>query len=108
MPQTISASDLAARHAAGDAIVLIDVRTPAEFAETRVAFARNHPLDSLDAAALSAQATNAGAPLYFVCRSGGRSMRACQQVASAGGLHVVNVEGGTAACAEAGLPMAQG
>ncbi|MGA2035027.1 MAG: rhodanese-like domain-containing protein, partial [Thermoguttaceae bacterium] len=88
---------------------LIDVRTPVEYREVAVESARNVPLDQLDPAALVG-ALNAAAqePLYVVCRSGGRGRQACEKFLAAGFANVVNVEGGTLACVEAGLPVVRG
>lgn len=88
---------------------LIDVRTPAEFQEVHVAAARNVPLDQLDAAALmQARRAAADEPLYVICRSGSRGRQACEQFAKAGFSNVFNVEGGTMACVEAGVPVVRG
>lgn len=93
----------------GKTIDLIDVRTPVEYREIHVDFARNVPLDKLDAAALM-QVRNApaGEPLYVICRSGSRGQQACEKFHKAGFSNVVNVEGGTVACVEAGLPVVRG
>lgn len=86
---------------------LIDVRTPAEFREVHAAFARNVPLDSLDPQRTAAD-RRGDAPLYVICRSGGRSTKACDALAKAGVTGLVNVEGGTAAWEAAGLPVERG
>ncbi len=93
----------------GKRIDLIDVRTPVEFREVHVEIARNVPLDRLDPAAIM-QARNGSAdePLYFLCRSGSRGQQACEKFQKAGFLNVVNVEGGTLACVEAGVPVVRG
>jgi rhodanese-related sulfurtransferase len=103
MVATISANDLRDLRRRGESITLIDVRTPAEYGEVHVEGARNLPLDRLDPRDISALA-GAG-PVYFVCKSGGRSQKACEKMAAAGHTHVVSVEGGTAACEAAGLPV---
>ncbi len=106
---TISPRDLHARRARGEAIQLIDVRTPVEFREVHADLARNVPLDVLDPASLlQARKDRAGQPLYVICRSGGRGRQACEKLMAAGGGQVVNVEGGTTAWAEAGLPVVRG
>jgi rhodanese-related sulfurtransferase len=88
---------------------LIDVRTPAEFGELHVEFARNMPLERLDANQLKASRNgHAGQPLYVVCRSGGRSKMACDKLVAAGFENIVDVAGGTMACAAAGLPVVRG
>jgi rhodanese-related sulfurtransferase len=93
----------------GKKVDLIDVRTPVEFREVHVENARNVPLDRLNPAALM-QARNGSAdePLYFICRSGSRGLQACEKFVKAGFSNVVNVEGGTMACVEAGLPVVRG
>lgn len=88
---------------------LIDVRTPVEFREVHVEGARNVPLDKLDPAAVM-QARNGASsePLYVICRSGSRGRQACEKFVAAGFTGVVNVEGGTLACVECGLPVVRG
>jgi rhodanese-related sulfurtransferase len=90
-------------------IDLIDVRTPVEFREVHAADARNLPLDRLDpAAVMQARDGDKGEPLYLICRSGGRGRQACEKFLAAGFTDVVNVEGGTLAWAECGLPVVRG
>jgi len=107
---TISPRDLAARQQRGEPIDLIDVRTPVEFQEMHSTYARNEPLGNLDpAAVMSARDTKAtDAPLYVICRSGSRGRQACEKFLSAGYTNVVNVDGGTLAWAECGLPVNRG
>lgn len=90
-------------------IDLIDVRTPMEFQELHVAQARNVALDRLDpAAVMHARKGSKEEPLYVICRSGSRGRQACEKFLAAGFTNVMNVEGGTLACAEAGLPIIRG
>jgi rhodanese-related sulfurtransferase len=106
---TISPPELHGLCCRGETPELIDVRTPAEFREIHVDFARNLPLDSLDPAALiQARQGAAGSPLFVICRSGGRSKQACEKLIAAGCADVVSVEGGTTAWAEAGFPVVRG
>lgn len=93
----------------GKHIDLIDVRTPMEYQEVHVANARNVPLDRLDPAVVM-QARNGSQeePLYLICRSGSRGRQASEKFIAAGHSNVVNVEGGTLACVEAGLPVVRG
>ena len=106
---TMSPHKLAELCKEGKKIDLIDVRTPVEFREVHVQIARNVPLDRLDPAALM-QARNGSAdePLYILCRSGSRGQQACEKFLTAGFANVVNIEGGTLACIEAGLPVVRG
>jgi rhodanese-related sulfurtransferase len=85
---------------------IIDVRTPAEFEELRLSDAKNHPLDQLNPDSLLS--FNANEPLYVVCRSGARGLKACEKLVSAGISNVVNIEGGTLACEQAGLTVIRG
>lgn len=105
----IKPQELAGLCQAGKQIDLIDVRTPVEFREVHVEIARNVPLDQLNPTALM-QARNGSAqePLYVICRSGGRGQQACEKFLKAGFSNVVNIEGGTMACMEAGLPVVRG
>ncbi len=105
---TISPQQLARLCKAGR-VELIDVRTPVEFREVHVEPARNVPLDRLDPGAVArARNGNQDEPLYVICRSGGRGRQACEKFLAAGFTNVVNVEGGTLACIEAGLPVVRG
>lgn len=106
---TISPRELAALSKGKGNIDLIDVRTPVEFREVHVDVARNVPLDQLDPAAIAQ--TRSGSkddPLYLICHSGSRGRQACEKFLAAGFSNVVNVEGGTLACLESGLPLVRG
>jgi rhodanese-related sulfurtransferase len=105
---TVSPQRLAELCKAGK-IDLIDVRTPVEFREVHVEHARNFPLDRLDpVAVMQARNGHKDEPLYVICRSGGRGRQACEKFLAAGFTKVVNVEGGTLAWAECGLPVVRG
>jgi len=93
----------------GKKIDLVDVRTPVEYRELHAPDARNVPLDRLDpAAVMQARNGKADEPLYLICRSGSRGRQACEKFVAAGFTNVVNVEGGTLAWAECGLPVVRG
>jgi rhodanese-related sulfurtransferase len=105
----ISPQDLAQRHRLGQSCDLLDVRTPVEFREAHVEFARNVPLDHLDPEAImQARNGHSGEPLFLVCMGGARSEKACEKFQQKGFTNVVNVEGGTQACEQAGLPIVRG
>lgn len=106
MVATVSPATLADLRRRGDTVTLIDVRTPAEFGEVHVDFARNVPLDRLNPQDIAGLCSDG--PIYFVCKSGGRSQKACEKMLAAGIDKVVSVEGGTAACEAAGLPVVRG
>lgn len=106
---TISPQELSQLRQNGKPLDLIDVRTPVEYREVHVEFARNVPLDRLDPQAIQAERNgNAQQPLYVICRSGSRGKQACKKLIAAGIANVVNVEGGTMACEAAGLPLVRG
>jgi len=106
--QTISVHELAKRDGLGN-LDLLDVRTPLEFREVRAAIARNHPLDALDPhAVMKSRSGSADEPLYLICRSGARGVKAYQKFIDAGFTNVINVEGGTEAWVAAGLPVVRG
>jgi len=105
---TISPQSLFSLAQAKHDLELIDVRTPVEFEEVHVSFARNEPLDQLDARRFANAQASGGAPLYVICRSGSRARQACEKLAAAGCTNVVNVEGGTLAWEQAGLPVVRG
>lgn len=105
---TISPQQLNELKSSGQDVELIDVRTPVEFREMHIEFARNVPLDRLDAAQLSAERNGSDQPLYVICRSGSRARQACERLLSSGLTNVINVEGGTQAWEQAGLPVVRG
>ena len=93
----------------GGQIDLLDVRTPVEYRELHAAHARNVPLDRLDpATVMQARSGSRDEPLYVICRSGNRGRQACEKFLAAGFPNVANVEGGTLAWAEGGMPVVRG
>jgi len=89
------------------AVGLIDVRTPAEYAEVHAAGARLIPLDVLDPKAVMADLNgSAGEPVYVLCKSGTRSAKAGERFRAAGFDNVFRVECGTQAWERAGLVFA--
>ena len=106
---TVGPRELAAKRQGGERVELIDVRTPVEYREVHCPFARNVPLSDLDPmAVMTARNGTADEPLYVICRSGSRGKQACEKFLAAGYSNVVNVEGGTLAWAECGLPVNRG
>ena len=106
---TVSPQQLDELRQAGPKIDLIDVRTPVEYREMHVEFARNIPLDQLDPPTVMQARSGAGdESLYVVCRSGKRGQQACETFHQAGYTNVINVDGGTLACEQAGLPLVRG
>jgi rhodanese-related sulfurtransferase len=88
------------------AVDFIDVRTPVEYAEVHAEGTRLVPLDSLDPKAVCASRRGpADAPVYVICKTGGRAAKACEKFAAAGFANVASVAGGTEAWVAAGLPV---
>jgi rhodanese-related sulfurtransferase len=107
--RTITPRQLYAIVESGEQIDLIDVRTPAEYREMHADVAVLMPLGSWDPKVLMAQrGRNPSSPLYTICRSGSRGKMACEKLAAAGCSNVINVDGGTAAWVEQGLPVVRG
>ena len=108
-PTTISSSEFAALLAKGTPLAVLDVRTPAEFAECHVACAKLAPLDALDPKkAADALQPAAGTPIYLLCKSGSRATKAAEQFIAVGIANVCVVTGGTEACVAANVPVARG
>ena len=106
---TITPRELAELGQQGRTVELIDVRTPAEYRELHAEPARLVPLEALDPKAVITARTGTGDdPLYLICRTGSRGRKACEKFLAAGYRNVVNVEGGTLAWEQAGLPVVRG
>lgn len=103
---TLSPTQLRELCQSGQCIELIDVRTPVEYREVHLDLARNVPLDQINP--VDIMQGRSDQPLYVICRSGSRGKQACELFHKAGFTNVINVEGGTMACVEAGLPVVRG
>ncbi len=84
--------------------LLLDVRDPAEYDEVHAKGAILIPLAHLPHR-LSEIAQYKNKPVEVICRSGKRSARAVEILRNAGFTDVANVEGGTTAWVDAGLPV---
>ena len=106
---SITPGELGAILRAGRRVDVIDVRTPAEYREVHADVARLVPLDALDPkAVMGSRNGRSGEPLYVICRTGSRAMRACEEFRRCGYDNVVVIEGGTLAWERAGLPVVRG
>ena len=83
---------------------LIDVREPAEYEEAHVAGAVLIPLSEFADRLAEVPRVQ---PLHIICRSGARSLRAAESLASAG-VTAINVAGGTLAWIDSGRPVVVG
>lgn len=104
----ITPEDLLQRSKSEKDFELLDVRTPVEFREVHLIFARNLPLDQLDPEQVIRRRQGTQSPLYVICRTGSRGQQAAERFRKAGHENVINVEGGTLACIDAGLPVVRG
>jgi rhodanese-related sulfurtransferase len=85
-----------------DALVL-DIRTPAEFAQAHILHARNVPLADLEARIKDLERFKER-PVIVTCATGARSGNAAAILRKHGFKDVVNLDGGLAAWQQAGLP----
>jgi rhodanese-related sulfurtransferase len=108
-PDALTVLELQNRLADEPKAVVIDVRTPVEFAEVHADRAVNLPLDRLNLASLTqVGCTRLDKPVYLLCRSGQRAAKAAEKLQTAGYTHPVVITGGTLAWIEAGLPVTRG
>lgn len=97
---TVHVEDL--RAAQGQGVTILDVRTPAEYAQGHVAGARLLPLQELPERVGEVPQDR---PVYVICHSGNRSAQASQILAKRGYRNIHNVDGGMNAWAGAGFPV---
>lgn len=86
---------------ADEKVVIIDVRTPAEFRQERIREAINKPLDDIEK---WVQELPKDKTIYFVCRSGNRSGIAQRMAAQRGYENTFNMVGGMIAWRREGVP----
>jgi rhodanese-related sulfurtransferase len=87
--------------------IVLDVRTPAEYASGHLAKAQNIDIEAADfATKIAALDKNATYAVY--CHSGNRSGVALEQMTAAGFTHVYDLAGGITAWQSMGGPMATG
>ena len=104
--QTIAPQSVYALCRENKPVRIIDVRTPAEYAQVHIDKADLIPLDTLNPqAALGADNGHRHEPLYVICRSGARAAKACEKFYQAGLSDVLSIEGGMVAWEQAGLPV---
>lgn len=90
---------------AGDA-VMVDVRNPDEYVEVHARGVRLIPVNTVLGEVKQIRDFAGGKEVLFICKSGQRSALAAEYATAAGidELALYNVEGGTIAWVEAGLP----
>ena len=99
--KNISPAELTNLIADNQSLVIIDVRTPQEYAhDGHIAHSRLMPLASV---ANRINELPEDKPIIFVCRSGSRSAMACELLEKAGYTNAINLSGGMIAWKRAGL-----
>lgn len=106
--KSVSPRELQCRLAAGSPAQLLDVRSPVEYTSAHVPDAKLFPLDELNADAFCRERGSDSTPVYVLCQSGGRAMKAIEKLERAGAQGCVLVDGGTQAWMDAGLPVIRG
>jgi rhodanese-related sulfurtransferase len=99
----VAPADLQARLAAGEQIVVIDVREPDEFARGKIPGSYTIPRGLLEMQVDGRLPYDTTVVLY--CAGGGRSALACRSLAEMGFDKVENLEGGFQKWAGSGLPV---
>ena len=94
--ETVAASEFASALEADKERIIIDVRTPGEFANGRIAGAKNIDFYTADFINQFEQ-FDRSEPLAVYCRSGNRSGQALELLRQAGFTDVVNLSGGIVA-----------
>jgi rhodanese-related sulfurtransferase len=90
---------------AGDpSFVIVDVRTPEEFAQGHIEDAVNIDVEGASFASTIAD-LDPGVTYLVYCRTGNRSAAAVSQMRAAGLTDVTDVDGGIVSWTEAGLPL---
>jgi rhodanese-related sulfurtransferase len=85
-------------------VPILDVRNPDEFAQERIAAARNLPLPALSKGAKDGLPTDRQAPVITICARGQRSLYGLLLLKAQGYQVVKSVAGGMGAWVNAGLP----
>ena len=104
--EQIQPSELAERIAAGTAPVILDVRSPEEFAEGHLPGARNVPYDAL-ADRLGELGIASDTEVVAYCQSGRRAAIAAGVLHDGGYINVRDLSGHWQGWREAGLPVEQ-
>ena len=87
--------------------LIVDVRTPGEYADGHLPEARNIPAGEIAARAQELEKLK-DTQLILVCQTGSRSAGACKQLEKLGFGKVGNLAGGMAGWRAAGLPVHKG
>lgn len=100
-PRTVTPTELAQRLAADPELMVVDVRTPGEFATAHIRGSYNVPLDLLTEHTVDL-AARMDDHVVLVCQSGSRAGRACTALHEAGFVAADVLEGGIASFEQSG------
>lgn len=103
----MSRDELQARQAKGQPTVLIDVRTPAEFADGHVPGAINIPVDQVETRIGEIDKLRSKGEIVLYCRSGRRAGAAADVLESRGYQGLRHLDGDFQGWQAAGLPVAR-
>jgi rhodanese-related sulfurtransferase len=82
-------------------VQFIDVRTEEEYASRHAPKTKNFPLDRLEKELSKLEKDK---PVYVICHTGRRSQKGSEILQKAGFKEIYNIQGGTGAWIDAGLP----
>jgi rhodanese-related sulfurtransferase len=105
-PPVLTPADLADLQHRQPDIILVDVRSPAEFESIHISGSYNVPLDQL--AEHRAEFGSVGGPVVLVCRSGMRARQAERILADVDIPRLQVLDGGVSAWEQAGLAVTRG
>jgi len=105
--QAVDVATVRALVGANPHVLLVDVRTPAEFESTHIEGAINLPLGQVDRH-LERISQDAGGQMVLICQSGSRAEQCREKLAGAGLRETAVMSGGMAAWAAAGAPVVEG
>jgi len=97
----VTADDLYAQLGKPD-VMIVDVRTPAEYAEGHIAGAVNLPLQTIESWYKDLPKDK---PVYLYCRSGNRSQQAAEFLKKKGFSNIYNEQGGIIAWTQRNYPL---
>jgi|GEM_PF-4639758 len=104
MPATMKAEAFTERLKLNETRYILDVRTDMEFKKHRLKSGYLHvPLDQLTTDRAAEMMPDKTRPVYVVCNSGRRSLRAAALLRAQGYEKVFSVDGGLSACSACGL-----
>ncbi len=97
----VTADDLYAQLGKPD-VMIVDVRTPAEYAEGHITGAVNLPLQTIESWYKDLPKDK---PVYLYCRSGNRSQQAAEFLKKKGFSNIYNEQGGIIAWTQRNYPL---